>query len=666
MASTEIRRGTRPGPRISYDALERRWTKSRERLSDPWGPGGIPHYDYRYPEGRDLRPNAPLHDWLVKQIMERARESRNCTMKRFSRMNEIDELLTSYIPLDEVEQKVQGKDRRKPVSIVVPAAYAALKTFLAYDTMTFLNEPYFRYRGVGPEDVFGADILQAVVNAQCMRHRVGLDLYTMWRDARAYGFGIVSPYWVEERIQRGSRTEVFGGNQLRNHDPYMFLPDPRTPIHQIQKSESVGWIDQTNRTQLLRDEYSNPYRFNARYLAHLDGQTSLFSDSPTDMRDPDDVAGSAYQADVGSAFSPVDVVHMYVDLVPYEWSLGTSVYPERWCFSVAGDTLLVGMQRLELWHNLLPLAVNAPDFDGHEPLPLSSIEVTYGLSKVINYMLNNHVANQRSCINNMFVYNPRLIDPTTVTTDEGGMRAPIRESAQFEPNAVNEALAQLKVTDVTGGNLISANYAFEFLQRGAGTPDMIQGFMAPRGEARTATETSAVRTGAVSRLQADAMLTSLMTMSVLGRLFASHTQQFMQAPQWIRMSEGIAADLAAQYGLPQQLNRFRVEPGMLVDCAFDVLMGDVTMPQAADPQSLMTAMQAVGSSPILAMEYDIGRLFGSAMRAIGIQNMEQFRRTQPESRSLLQAQLMPPDQIQQQADLGNLVQLAGGEGGPYG
>ena len=77
-------------------------------------------FDYDYPYELDLDPKSKFHEKLRTKIWSRASESRREISKRFPSWNEMDKILTTYIPLSDKEEKVKNKDSRKPVSIIFP------------------------------------------------------------------------------------------------------------------------------------------------------------------------------------------------------------------------------------------------------------------------------------------------------------------------------------------------------------------------------------------------------------------------------------------------------------------------------------------------------------------------------------------------------------------
>jgi len=213
-------------------------------------------YDYDYPEGLDLKPGSDFHKKLADKIRARARESRNEMSKRFSSWNEIDRIMTIYVPLEEHEKKIAKKDASKPLSIVFPYSYSMLEALLTYLTMAFFQDPMFQYEGVEDDDTIGAMLLELVIRLHCIKNKVPLALHTVLRDSLGYGIGVGIPTWetqygrkivkssVSTMDELGEATEhftdiidnalLFEGNGLDNIDPYMVLPDPSVSSDNIQ------------------------------------------------------------------------------------------------------------------------------------------------------------------------------------------------------------------------------------------------------------------------------------------------------------------------------------------------------------------------------------------------------------------------------------------------
>ncbi|GAF98588.1 unnamed protein product, partial [marine sediment metagenome] len=235
-------------------------------------------FEYEYPEGLDLRPGSDLHQKIITQVLDRARQSQTVMKKRYASWNEIDRTMTAYIDVDAKEAEIKGEDPRKPVSIVLPYSYAVMEIILTYLVVAFLQEPYFRYEGVSPEDTIGATLMETVVNLQCNRSKVGLALHTMLRDSLGYGIGVVTPTWevrTGKKVRKRAVTfwsdlteeyvklkdekvieegVIFEGNRLENIDVYRWFPDPSVSVDNVQRGEFCGWLADDSYVNLRKTE----------------------------------------------------------------------------------------------------------------------------------------------------------------------------------------------------------------------------------------------------------------------------------------------------------------------------------------------------------------------------------------------------------------------------
>ena len=305
-------------------------------------------YDYEYPSGLNLTPNSSLHKATVKAVLERARVSATYMSRRYEAWNKIDKTLTAYIPLDDAEELSQDSDIRKPVSIVFPHTHAIMESLLSYMMAAFGQSPVFEYSGHGPNDVMGSILMTKVVDLHCSRNKIGLGLHTQFRDGFAYGLGITVPTW---KVHKGRRTRnqdvgfvssltqkfkktsskrvtedaiLFEGNDLVNIDPYKALMDPNVAVHKVQEGEFFGWVETTNLMALLDLEKGDDSYFNVKYLKDVKTHRTTVLNNDESAREIK--TGGRPQVS-SSVLTPIDVIHMYVTIIPKDCNLGSGEYP---------------------------------------------------------------------------------------------------------------------------------------------------------------------------------------------------------------------------------------------------------------------------------------------------------------------------------------------------
>ncbi len=636
-------------------------------------------HDYEYPFGLNLNPNGKLHKKLIGKIMPYAREAASNISTRFSSWNEIDRTLTAYIPVDDAEKEMMYNDSRKPTSIVFPNTYAIMETIISYMIDAFYQNPIFRYEGTGPEDIIGAIMLEKVVDLHCTHNKVALDLHTMIRDSLSYGIGFVAPVWKREfgfkTVVKDERTGLFGfgtkkvkgveeamlfeGNALENIDPYLALPDPNVPIHKIQDGEFFGWIERTNVNSLLTREKTDGDYFNVRYLAGMnDRTTSIYgydksdrekkwSSSRQDRYHTEGGSGATVRGS-GLVTNPCDVINLYVNLIPRDWNIGKSEYPEKWLFSVGADSVIVRAKPLDLDHNKFPIATAAPDFDGYSAIPVSRLEMLSGLQKVLDWMFNSHILNARRTINDQLVYDPYLINSKDINSTEAGKRIRIRQPGWGRPDIARNAVYQLPVADVTRGHVADSSFIVQWQQKIGGADDSAMGALRKGGPERlTSAEYQGTQQGQSSRLGRIARVFGLQAMQDIGMFFAVHAKQLMSEEQYVKISGRWQDVLLREFGVDEikkNSGRMKITPfDILVN--YDIKVRDGSVPGGNYSPVWTKLFEIISKDPELRNEYDLARIFKHIARNNGAKNVQDFIKTS----------IQPDEQVLDEAKKGNLV-----------
>jgi hypothetical protein len=642
------------------------------------------NFDYDYPEGLNLKPGSELHDDIVKRIMEYARKSALVISDRHPVWHDMDDKLTGYIALSDEEKKVRKADSRKPISIVFPYTYAILETLMSYMMSAFIVEPMFRYEGVGPEDVTGAFLLEKLINLQVVRSKVALNLHTLFRDSNAYGIGVVSPQWerkVGKRIvnkptgyadetgtvyETGSETSVedttlFEGNTLVNVDPYRFLPDPTVPIHAVQSGEFVGWVSTSNYHDKLSQEKSDNegYTFNVKYLKTIQHKfTTIFRNSPAF---DSGLVTRGSQRRLGDPLldrnivNNVDDIHMYVKLIPKEWKIGKNEYPEKWLFTISNDHIITQMKPLGLLHDMFPVAVAAPDFDGYSPVSFSRLEILSGMQTVIDWMFNSHIANVRKAINDMLIVDPFLVNMKDLETPEPGKLVRLRRPAWGRGQA-KDAVHQLLVNDITSRNLQDVNFVIQYMQQIMGVDSAAMGSLRTSGPERlTGAEFKGTAQAATSRLERVAKITGLQAMQDIGYMFAFHCQQLIGEETWLRSVGDWPKVIMEELQPKVQKGRVAVKPSDLY-ISYDVIPRDGSIPGGNFSESWLKLYEMVIGDPQLRQQVDILRLYEHIAVNLGMKNAQDFR-VQPQAP--VNVGTAPDELIAEQLKQGNFIPLNG-------
>ena len=625
------------------------------------------NYGYEYPSGLDLKPGSDFHNKLRTKIWQRANEAHHEISKRFDSWREIDKTLTAYIPLKDKEEALKKKDPSKPVSIVFPYSYSMLEALLTYLSMAFFQDPMFQYEGVEDGDTTGAMLMELIIRLQCIKNKVPLNVHTVLRDCLGYGVGIAIPGWKTQYGRKPVRSTIitqsemgeqtvndivmldsllFEGNDLSNIDPYMWLPDPSVASSDIQSGEFIGWIDRDNYMNLLSEE-KQPHStlFNVKYLKTKKDKRSTFALDQSE-RQTRHGGSTDLNRSMTNTTNPVDVIKMYINLIPKDWELGDNEYPEKWFFELAADDIIISCERADHNHGMYPISVASPEFDGYSITPIGRMEVLYGLQHTLDFLFNSHISNVKKAINDMLIVDPYLVNMEDLKDPQPGKLIRLRRPAWGR--GVDKVVQQLQVQDITRANIADSAYITQWMDRISGADQSMQGALRQGGPERlTSSEFQGTRSSAISRLQRIAMIIGMQFMQDVGTMFAVHTQQYMSQDTYVKIVGRYANQLKKTFGGQERVS---VSPYDLA-VSYDLVVRDGSIPGGNFSGAWLEMFKVIGMTPELMQQFDVTRIFMYIAQQLGAKNVEDFRRNLDQ----VQGQVHPDEAVLREAEKGNLI-----------
>ncbi len=624
----------------------------------------------------ELPVGSKKYEDVRKAVMSRYDLSKREMQEAHKRWQKAEEQHMLYVPLSE-EDKLSKQKREQEgedsfVQLVVPYSYAMVMTAHTYLSTVFLSrQPVLQFMGRHGES---EQSIQAVETIMAYQTEVGQHLvpYYLWLlDPRKYGIGIMGVYWEKETITRSFYEEVqeevagvvvegkttrqkkvqqttgYDGARLYNVRPWDFFPDPRVPISNLQKGEFCGCVSEVGWNTIVR-RAKQGYYFNLETL-----QKTMRTRSERDkgfergdaIKVPDAFAEGQNMDEAVHNMGFVQLLEMYVDLIPKDWGLGNTDWPEKWVFTVANYSdssgVLIGAQPMGEAHDKFPYFILQDEVDGYNLMNRSMYDRLEPMQRVMDWLVNTHFFNIRRSLNDMI-----LADPSRVMIGDFLKPGPgkfVRAKPAAYGTDVRTAVHQFQVNSVTNQHLADTKLIADLMQRCEGINDNVMGTLAPGR--RTATESRQANTLSINRLKTKAEYDSAMGFGPLSQCLVQMTQQHFDKERAFRMV-GDQSDGAKRF--------LQVTPEM-ISGFYDYLPVDGNMPIDRFAQvSLWNQLLAqMAASPQLSMQYDMSRIFAFVAQLAGLRNINQFK-----------TQVLPDVQVANMAAQGKIVPMGRPNGDP--
>lgn len=593
-----------------------------------------------------LIPNSPQHEWVKRWVMDRINYSQQ-RMSQFYprwRMNEL--MLQAYISLPEYERLLESTRTSKkapelPTQINVPFAWAQVNTIVTYLMHMFAGrKPIFSVGSNRAEQVLRAKNLETLLQHNADVKRFAQALYFLLMDGETYGVAILRTMWTAETKvrqvilppdpamaslmdalgrpltpEKTSQTYVsFEGNTCDNVDPFMFFPDPRVPMHQVnEKGEWVAWRAFEGRHQLLRAEQQGKLKW---VKNTTEAQRDLFSqsnESARGMRALGEPQAGAYN-DYGRGIHP----NYQVDQGTFEASerdlgMGDSEVPKKWLITVLNGNQVVQCEPIETPHGRHPVVVVEPNSVGYAFGQLGTVDFIGPMQQLMGWFMTSHVENVRTAINNMLVVDPSKVEMQDLKRPGPGKIIRTKNSA-FGLSDPKSAVYQLPVTDVTRGHMSDSQVFARMAMDFTGVSDNMRGLQDAGGR-KTATEIRTSAESGASRLAAKGKIYSFMGISPMAEMWAANYQNYLTQEYEMGVL-GAEAQNASVLITPDSIQG---------DFTFPIHDGTLPMDKIGLLDVWKEIFAAVLADPQLRQTHDVVSMFDWICTLGGAQNIDSFK-----------------------------------------
>lgn len=630
---------------------------------------------------KKVQYNTEKHRKIVQAITERNRFSEQQLGKKFEDWKDYEERFHAYIPETDDDAHRRGKRNsgiQVYTTIDIPFSYAILMSIHTYLSNVFLSRtPVFQFTARHGEPQQSVQALEALMDYQLNVGKMLVPMYVWILDAGKYGIGIVGDYWEEQfsaitetqevpetylgfpipggktKVRRTTRKlRTYQGNKIYNIRPYDWRPDPRVPMSQFQKGEFCGVKTKISWSDLVKGEKDEKYFNVGQVKRQISGEHTNETEHGAEMEDMpatftpgfDNLSNNALKDKNDRGM--VDIIEMVVKIVPKDWGLGDSDYPEKWAFTVAEERILIGARPLGALHDQFPYSILETEMDAYALFKRGIMQILEPLQHTMNWLVNTHFYNVRAVLNDQLV-----VDPSRIVMKDlkGGPGRVIRTKGMAFGEDVQKAIHQLPVTDITRAHLEDTQMIGEMMQRVMGVNDTVMG-MINEGGRKTATEVRSSTSSSINRLKTMTEYMSALGFSPLAEQMVSNTQQYYDQTQKFK----IAGDLFRTPGAVEGI--MDVSPRDIAGF-YDFVPVDGTMPvdRFAQAQLWKELIEMAGQMPQLAEQLDFLNIFFYTAQLAGAKNIHQFR-----------VNVRPDEEVMRDLERGNIRQIGGRTGGGSG
>lgn len=626
----------------------------------------------------------PNDSALAKLIRQELRMRVKAWQKSISDKEETwrkaEELVLAYLPereVDALRRTTREEGLPQYTTIQIPYTYAVLMAAHTYFTSVFMaRNPLLQYSARHGESMQQVQAIEALHDYQVLVGQLLAPLYTWLYDSGKYGVGVMGLYWEDrfenitsitavpeldfmgketgktQKIRETRRGKVYSGNRLYNIQPWDFIFDVRFPIRDYQKGEYAGVRRKLHWNEVKRRE-SQGYYMNLDALTRSNAFDTQRVDAGSEqLQRPED--SSFYQSTEPTGLmlehpTEIEIYELTVEIIPKEWKLGGSDFPEKWVFTMTTDGgVLLGAQPHGAFHAKFPYNVLTMEPEGYGLIPRGIPQTLEPVQQTIDWLVNSHFYNVRAALNNKVIVDPsRVVMKDVLNPLPGGVIRLKPEAFGTDPKL---ALTQMNIVDVTRTHLADLQMMYGMGERTVGVNDQIMGMLSTGGR-KTATEVRTSTSFGVNRLKTVTEYFSATGFDPLSQMLLQNTQQYYDQEQKFR----IAGDLTASAGQ----SFMEITPESIMGF-YNFVPVDGTLPidryaQASLWKELMTQVRAM---PDVALQYDFARMFEWVAQLAGMKNITQFK-----------IQAVPDQMLLQQLKMGNVVPLGGGrpkQKGPSG
>lgn len=634
-----------------------------------------------------IAPESPLHATIKSELEKRILLSESKLDGPRARWSKAEDTMLAYMPerdADKVRRATRESGLPQYTTIQIPYSYAVAMTAHTYFTSVFLSRnPIFQYMGLHGETQQQEQAIEALVAYQSSQGGIVPHMYSWFYDACKYGCAILGTFWAKEMNAVTTLEEVveiegaepkltgitqmlpgYTGNKAYPIAPKNFLWDPRVSFRNFQEGEYCAVRVRLGWNQIVKRHadgfYTNIEKIDPNIKEDF---RQTFDDSMLETPTSLNASGNPQtgftfgRADSETKKNPtiVPCYEVYIELIPKEWGLSESNYPEKWVFTYTADfKVVIGATPLGLFHNKFPFDILELEPDALALTNRGIPDILSGVQQTVDWLVNSHFYNIRAALNNQFLVDPsRVVMKDVLDPLPGGV---IRAKPSAYGQDMRTMLYQLPVQDVTQAHMKDLPQILSVGERVLGVNEQMMGMIAAGGR-KTATEVRTSSSFGIGRLKTNTEYMGAMGVSPLASKLVQNNQQLYDMEMKLKIVGNLSMDSP---------EKFLIVSPEAISGNYEFMPVDGTLPIDRMAQVMLwkDLFAQIRQFPQIYMTYDMGRIFSWVAKLAGIRNIDQFK-LDPRAAMMnaMQMQVVPDEQMQREAQSGNSIPMAPSENG---
>lgn len=532
-------------------------------------------------------------------------------------------------------------DSTRIQNVAVPIVLPQVEAFTAHMSSVFLTgNPIF---GVVSSERYqdAAMQMEAILAKQSTKFQWKAELIKFFRNCGKYNLGACEVSWdsivtpkLDTDVAFGTQGKpkhlVYEGNNFRNLDLYNTFWDVSVhPTNLATEGDFAGYNELLTRTQLMRRLDSLKYVLTDNLQAAYESATptaGLVNSYYIPQLNPEALAqvqntqlgidwfswAGAQQDDKIRYKGMYLLTTLYARIVPKEFNLKVPAHDkvQVWKFLVVNNSVLVYAERQTNAHDKLPIVMAVPLDDGVKYQTKGIGGNTIHTQQVASALMTSVLAARRRAVSDRGIYNPLYIDKEHISNSNPAAKIPLKPTAYGGVDMRN-VYYQIPFSDDQSGILMQETRALmDMANDTTGQNKAAQGQFV-KGN-KTLHEYADIMGNANGRQQLAAIALEDQFFAPVKQICLVNILQYQGADEL--------------YHLDEQQD-ITIDPVVLRNAALEFKVSDGLVPtdKLINADSWQVALQVLGSSPSIAQEYNINKMFSYLMKVQGA-NVSEFEK----------------------------------------